>query len=118
MSWQWRKKNPSKKQRTDFSWGMNIDGIRRAQKNAAPALFNANGPAIATSRRSFLKYVMLGSGVLVIGKILGPSLSLFPGAEKKGAPLSFKNFHMVEKDKEMRIFDNNGDEILTFDKTA
>lgn len=97
---------------------MNIDGIRRVQKHAPPAPFTTNGPAIATSRRSFLKYVMLGSGVLVIGKIFGSSLDFFSGAEKKGAPLSFRNFRMVEQDKEMKIFDNNGDEIMTLDKTA
>ena len=73
---------------------------------------------VSSGRRSFLKYMMLGSGVLVIGKLFGPSLSLFAESAPNDSASSLKNFRFVEKDKEMRVFDKSGEEILSFDKTA
>ena len=99
---------------------MNMDGIRRIQKNSVQIqrLPEQEADPVAHRRRSFLKYVMLGSGVLVIGKIFGSSLDFFSGAEKRGVALSFKDLRMAEQGREIRILDGGGDEVLTFDKAA
>lgn len=95
-----------------------MDGIRRISKtNRAAQHSSFSAIPVASQRRSFLKYMLLGGGVLMIGKLFGPSLNLFAGAEEK-SPLAFKNFHIIEKGKDLQFFDKGGNEIFTLDKTA
>lgn len=95
-----------------------MDGIRRIQKtNIATQHPSFSAIPVASQRRSFLKYMLLGSGVLMIGKLFGPSLSLFAATGEK-SPIAFKNFHIIEKGKDLQFFDKGGNEIFTLDKTA
>ena len=68
-------------------------------------------------RRSLLKYVVLGSGFLVLGKIFGPSINFF-GDTDFSKVTNFENFRVVESDKELKFFDKIGNEILTLDKES
>ncbi len=66
-------------------------------------------PLINKRRRNILKVLALGSGTFVLGKIFGPSLSLF-GSDTN--IYDFKNFRVVEDGQELGFFDKLGNEIL------
>ena len=67
------------------------------------------------NRRNFLKILLIGGGILLIGKFLGPRiLDIFsrgPKTEK-----DFGNFRVSEDKKELIISDQTGEEIFIIDK--
>ena len=62
-------------------------------------------------RRKILKLFGLGAGAFVLGKIVGPSLSWFPGIIADGTTY-FRNFRIVERGKNLSFYDRFGNEIL------
>ena len=73
---------------------------------------------IESKRRTLLKYVLFGSGSFMLGKIFGPSISLFSSSGDFSSTTDFQNFRVVESGKELQFFDKMGNEILTLDKEA
>lgn len=73
---------------------------------------------IESKRRTLLKYVLFGSGSFMLGKIFGPSISLFSSSSEFSSTTDFQNFRVVESGKELQFFDKMGNEILTLDKEA
>ena len=73
---------------------------------------------IESKRRTLLKYVLFGSGSFMLGKIFGPSISLFSSSGEFSSTTDFQNFRVVESGKELQFFDKMGNEILTLDKEA
>ncbi len=71
---------------------------------------------IKDKRRSLLKYAFFGGGFFMIGKILGPSINFLSFDNDFGKVTNFKNFRLVESNKELRFFDKMGNEILTLDR--
>lgn len=70
-------------------------------------------------RRNILKLFALGGAAFVLGKIFGPSISLFGGsAELGGKQYDFKNFRVVENGEELGFYDKLGNEILILEKDA
>jgi len=69
-------------------------------------------------RRKILKLGLLGSATFVLGKILGPSLNLFGGNVAEGEVTDFKNFRIVDNDKELGFYDKLGNEILIIEKES
>jgi hypothetical protein len=81
-----------------------------------------------TERRNFLKIILIGSGTLLAGKVMGP---LFSGrlqntfdqdasSEKNNllAEKSSSSFKIVENEKMLSIYDISGEEIFQIDKGA
>lgn len=66
------------------------------------------------NRRKFLKIIFVGSGVLLMERVLGPLFSRFSGNSKT----SFKNFRVTENNKRLSIYDSSGEEIFQIDKGA
>ncbi len=66
-------------------------------------------------RRTFLKYALFGSGVFLLGKYLNPIINLIQGdvvlSEK-----TFQNFKVTETGKQLKVMDDEGDELLIIDK--
>ena len=62
-------------------------------------------------RRNVIKLGLLGAGAFVLGKIFGPSISLFSGSWD-GQEYDFKNFRVIENGQELGFFDRLGNEIL------
>lgn len=73
---------------------------------------------VEPKRRALLKYVLFGSGFFMLGKIFGPSISLFSSSGEFSSTTDFENFRVVESGKELQFFDKMGNEILTLDKEA
>jgi hypothetical protein len=71
---------------------------------------------VNTTRRSFLKSMLFGGGFFMIGKIFGPSISLFSPSSDLGDITDFENFRVVENKKGLHFFDKVGNEILSLDK--
>lgn len=74
---------------------------------------------IDNKRRNFLKWLLFGVGAFVafvLGKVFGPSVSFSPKPQKIGDETIFKNFRMVETDKEIRMYNRTGDEIFIIEK--
>ena len=71
-------------------------------------------------RRTLLKYSLIGGAAFMIGKVLGPSFSLFaPGEvalEGGDKEYLFKIFRVVEKDGQLGFYDKLGNEILVLEK--
>ncbi len=65
-------------------------------------------------RRRMLKMFGFGAGIFAIGKVLGPSFSLFPGVLDNGTTY-FRNFRLVERGKELAFYDRLGNEILVLE---
>jgi hypothetical protein len=75
------------------------------------------------SRRKFLKIMLIGSGTIIAGRVLGPVLSRFlddSPASKAGSLSSgvVKNFKINEDKKVLSVYDSSGEEILQIDKEA
>jgi len=65
------------------------------------------------SRRNLLKFLLIGSGALLLGRIFGPGLLKFffpPKMEQ-----DFNEFKVTKDRKELIIFDKAGEEILIID---
>lgn len=66
------------------------------------------------NRRNLLKFLFIGSGAFLLGKIFGPGfLNLFSGPGKE---LDLGNFRVSEDRKELIIYDRTGEKILIIDK--
>jgi hypothetical protein len=72
---------------------------------------------VSDKRRSFLKYMLVGGGAFVAGKVLGPSLDFFSFSGDFSKVTDFKNFRVVETAKELTFYDRFGNEILALDKS-
>jgi len=77
---------------------------------------------VDTNRRQFLKIMLIGSGVLVIGKILGPLFSRSSdvilsenSAVPEEEPPAFK---ALEDKRFLSIYDSSGEEVLQIDKLS
>ena len=76
------------------------------------------------NRRKFLKVVLLGSGLLIVGKILDPLFSKFfhssildndyPKKDPPNNPMAFK---VIEDNKTLSIYDASGEEVFQIDKS-
>lgn len=75
------------------------------------------------NRRQFLKIVFIGSGALIIEKILGPffskSLNVALDAPVVDKPKRKRQtaFKVVEDDKIFAVYDHTGEQIFEIDKT-
>ena len=75
-------------------------------------------------RRNFLKIILIGSGTLLAGKVMGPlfsgRLNLGNSFDKIGLPDPKKtipsSFKIVENEKVLCIYDSSGEEIFQIDK--
>lgn len=93
---------------TNAGMRKSIDGIR---PRAAVALAGvANG-----ARRNFLRAAVFGGAGFVLGKVFGPSIPLFGEHAVVGAK-DFRNFKVVETNKEFRVYGKGGDEIVIVEK--
>jgi hypothetical protein len=69
---------------------------------------------INKNRRNLLKFLLIGSGALLLGKVFGPGfLKFFSGPKEEH---DFGNFRVTEDKKELIISDRTGEEILIVDK--
>jgi len=89
--------------------------IGRKKKEKAEAT-PASVALAKSKRRTFLKYALLGGGVFVAGKVLGPSITFFGDSFDFGKVVNFENFRVVEKNGILSFFDRFGNEILVLDK--
>jgi len=66
-------------------------------------------------RRNFL--IVAGTGIVgfILGKIFGPSISLF-SKDHVVSEEEFQNFRVVNTKEEMRLYDKQGDEIIVIEK--
>jgi hypothetical protein len=78
----------------------------------------AEAVEIDVKRRSFLKTALFGGGFFLLGKIFGPSISLFAPSTDLGSVTDFENFRVVENKNGLHFFDKVGNEVLTLDKEA
>jgi hypothetical protein len=74
------------------------------------------------NRRKFLKIIFIGSGALLMEKVLGPLFSKFlddPSAKADSMNKnSFRDFRVVEGQKGLSVYDSSGEEILQIDNRA
>ena len=74
------------------------------------------------NRRNFLKIILVGSGTLLAGKVLGPLSSKFlDGSFNKtdsSTKNDFRDFQIVENEKILSVYDNSGEEIFQIDNEA
>jgi len=61
-----------------------------------------------------LKFLLIGSGILVLGKIFGSRL--FGSSNDFEKEWNFENFRITEDKKELIIHDRSGEEILIIEK--
>lgn len=74
------------------------------------------------NRRKFLKTVLVGGGVVLAQKILGPVLhgltSNPPAKANSSDKGDFANFKVVKGGKGLSIYDSSGEEIFQVDDEA
>ncbi|MEK7179060.1 MAG: hypothetical protein AAB727_02275 [Patescibacteria group bacterium] len=70
---------------------------------------------INANRRTVLKWLIFGAGAFALGKIFGPYVGLSRPQELNGKS-AFKNFKVVETNKELRLYNRMGDEIFIIEK--
>ncbi len=73
------------------------------------------GSVLNRNRRHLVKLSLFGGAAFVLGKVFGPSISLFGGNAVVGLK-DFKNFRVVETKKEISVFNRGGDEIIVIEK--
>lgn len=66
-------------------------------------------------RRAFLKYALFGGTLFLAGKYANPIINTLRG-DKILSEQTFQNFKLTETGKELRVTDDDGNEILTIDK--
>lgn len=82
-----------------------------------------SGKALASAaetnlyRRNLLKLLAVGGGAFLVGKLSGPVLDYFTG-DKVISMRDFQDFSFVETNRELKVLDKDGDEILIVDKDA
>lgn len=69
-------------------------------------------------RRNLIKFAAFGAAAFVLGRVLGPSLSLFGDSSAAGTSKKYKNYRVVDSDKELRIYDPQGNELVMIEKDA
>lgn len=74
-----------------------------------------------TSRRKFLKILLIGSGAFLAERVLSPLFSMFSDSSAKTNVLNpnksvFNNFKIIEDEKVLSIYDSSGEEIFQIDK--
>jgi len=71
-------------------------------------------------RRKFLKYLIVGSGIFLIGKLLDFNLKdLFSNSKKNQKEVYFKNFKIVENKEELSFYERGtfkDEKVLVIDK--
>lgn len=77
-------------------------------------------------RRNFLKIILIGSGTLFAGRVLGPLFSkcmenpivrIAPREKSSPQPKTIASaFKIVENEKRLSIYDSSGEEIFQIDK--
>ncbi len=68
-------------------------------------------------RRTFLTVAGTGVIAFILGKIFGPSINLF-SKDHAISEKEFRNFRIVETNKEMKFYDRGGNEIFIVDKES
>ncbi len=77
---------------------------------------DSNDGVLDEKRRSMIKWIAVGGGTFLLGKILGPSINLFGESSLLGKTHLFKNFRVTENSKELGFYDSFGNEILVLEK--
>lgn len=70
------------------------------------------------SRRIFIKTLLIGSGVFLVGKVLGPRVLNLFSSESTVEPTTlknFQNFRISENKNELIISDQKGNDIFIID---
>lgn len=68
-------------------------------------------------RRNLLKLLVVGGGAFLVGKLSSPLADFFVG-NKMISMQDFQNFKFVETNRELKILDKTGSEILIVDKDS
>ena len=66
-------------------------------------------------RRAFLKYALFGGAVFMAGKYMNPLVNLLRG-DTVLSEQTFQNFKVTETGRQLRVTDDEGDELLVIDK--
>lgn len=66
-------------------------------------------------RRAFLKYALFGGAVFMAGKYMNPLVNLLRG-DTVISEQTFQNFKVTETGRQLRVTDDEGDELLVIDK--
>lgn len=70
-------------------------------------------------RRTLFKFLLVGAGAFVLGKVFGPGLGLFGGRRKEILrEANFQSFRVVETKNELTFYGRKNEEILILDKNA
>lgn len=69
-------------------------------------------------RRNLIKFAAFGAAAFVLGKVLGPSLSVFGDTNDSGSSKKYKNYRVVDNDRELRVYDPQGNELVMIEKDA
>lgn len=77
---------------------------------------DSNEGVLDEKRRGMLKWIAVGGGAFILGKILGPSVNMFSESSLLGKTHLFKNFRVSENSKELGFYDSFGNEILVLEK--
>ncbi len=68
-------------------------------------------------RRKFLKLLLIGGGVILLGKIFGSGLNFFSDFQKKKEK-NFQNFRAAEEGNEIIFYDQKGEKIFIIEKDS
>lgn len=72
------------------------------------------------NRRKFLKIIFIGSGALLMEKVLGPLFSRFVDDSSAKTDSFTKtnsgDFRIIENKKILSVYDSSGEEVLQIDK--
>jgi len=72
---------------------------------------------INKNRRNLLKFLIIGGGALLLGKVLDfRSFGFLKSSDNLEKEYSFENFRIAESKKELVISDRTGEKILIIDK--
>ena len=66
-------------------------------------------------RRALLKWGLIGGGAFLLGKIFGDYIPFFSGS-RVVAEKEFKNFKLVETNRELTVYNKDRDKIVIFEK--
>jgi len=72
---------------------------------------------IDARRRAFLKYAVFGTAVFLAGKYLNPFINMLRGDTVLSEKI-FQNFRITETGRQLKITDDDENEILTIDKES
>ena len=69
--------------------------------------------SVNTSRRSFLKWGLMGVGAFIVGRFAGGD-SLF--SRKESGAMAFRDFRVVEDNAELKFYNRAGEELFIIEK--